>query len=321
MDSPDLLVASVSALIAACTRSVKKLASRLGLNSLKGDEYMSRATREMVPRGLVFAVGTAMAATVAFAASVNASLLDDTEYETVFDGTEASFDENWKAITPASGRGGFLLPGDGTMRSFSGGLGGLWLYMDQYGDFSIKLEWRDDSPVALRGNSGVLVRFPTPSTGLLSCLNRPTCGYEVQINDSPDRDPRLTGSIYGFQDLDLEQAEVTPRGTWNTYEILAIGQHYTVTRNGEIINDYLSVPGLTFPGRPTDPGSAGRLLSGYIGFQAHGDANDVVSFRNIQIRAIPEPSTAALLGIVALLLVSIIRPHRVVRTRENNIPV
>jgi len=283
MDSPDLLVASVSALIAACTRSVKKLASRLGLNSLKGDEYMSRATREMVPRGLVFAVGTAMAATVAFAASVNASLLDDTEYETVFDGTEASFDENWKAITPASGRGGFLLPGDGTMRSFSGGLGGLWLYMDQYGDFSIKLEWRDDSPVALRGNSGVLVRFPQPSVGLLSCLNQPTCGYEIQVNDSPDRDPKMTGSVYGFQDLSVEAAQVTPKGTWNTYEIRVIGEHYTVIRNGVIINDYLSRPGLTFSGRPTDPGSSGRKLSGYVGLQFHGDSNDVVSYRNVQI--------------------------------------
>ena len=307
MASTKSLVASVSALIAACTKSMNKLASRLQRSSLTGDEGLSRTRGEMVVRGVVFAVATVMAPTAAFATPI-----------TIFDGTQASF-ENLVYVGP-NPLGGFFLPGDGTMRSRPGGLGAIW-YPVPFGDFDLTLEWRDDSPLALAGNSGVLVRFPTPSTGLLSCLNRPTCGYEVQINDSPDRDPRLTGSIYGFQDLDLEQAEVTPRGTWNTYEILAIGQHYTVTRNGEIINDYLSVPGLTFPGRPTDPGSAGRLLSGYIGFQAHGDANDVVSFRNIQIRAIPEPSTAALLGIVALLLVSIIRPHRVVRTRENNIPV
>lgn len=288
MASPELFSASLSALIAACTRSAHKSASRLGLNSLKGDEHMGRTFREMILRRRVFAVGTAMAATVAFAAPGIASPIDaldeaDTEYEAVFDGTAASFQKNWMAVTPASGRGGFLLPGDGTMRSFSGGLGGLWLYLNQYGDFSIKLEWRDDSPVALSGNSGVLVRFPQPSVGLLSCLNRPTCGYEIQVNDSPDRDPKMTGSVYGFQDLSVEAAKVTPKGTWNTYEVRAVGEHYTVIRNGVVINDYLSRPGLTFSGRPTDPGSSGRKLSGYVGLQFHGDSNDVVSYRNVQI--------------------------------------
>jgi Domain of Unknown Function (DUF1080) len=292
MASLGSFAAPVSPSIAVRTRSVTKSASMLGLNSLKRYEYTSRMTRKMALRGLAFAVGTVLATTVAFAPAANASniLVPDTEYQTVFDGTAASFQKNWVPVTPASGRGGYTLPGNGTMQSVPGGLGGLWLNLHQYGDFSIKLEWRDDSPLPLAGNSGVLTRFPVPSTGLLSCLNKPTCGYEIQVNDSPDRDPRITGSVYGFQDNGVAQGMVTPRGTWNTYQVQVVGEEYTITRNGVVINDYLSIPGLTFghgeapsEARPTDPGSSGRKLSGYVGIQFHGDANDVVSYRNVQI--------------------------------------
>jgi hypothetical protein len=65
-----------------------------------------------------------------------------------------------------------------------------------------------------------------------------------------------------------------------------VGQQYTVTRNGEVINEFLNVPGLPFPGRPDDPGSSGRGLVGYVGLQAHGAPQDVVSFRNVRIRDI-----------------------------------
>ena len=44
------------------------------------------------------------------------------------------------------------------------------------------------------------------------------------------------------------------------------------------------VPGVPVPGRPDDPGSSGRGLVGYIGLQAHGAEQDVVSFRNVRIR-------------------------------------
>ena len=113
------------------------------------------------------------------------------------------------------------------------------------------------------------------------------CGHEIQINDSPDGppfDPRKTGSIYGFADLNATQARVTPKGVWNDLEIRVVGQHYTVIRNGVVINEYENVPGVPFPGRPNDPDSSSRGLVGYIGLQAHGAPKDVVSFRNIRIK-------------------------------------
>jgi hypothetical protein len=51
-----------------------------------------------------------------------------------------------------------------------------------------------------------------------------------------------------------------------------------------VINEFENAPGLPFPGRPDDPGSDSRDLVGYIGLQAHGAPNDVVSFRNVRIK-------------------------------------
>ncbi|WP_407319632.1 DUF1080 domain-containing protein [Isoptericola halotolerans] len=223
-----------------------------------------------------------------------------TGYEPLFDGTQESF-----AAWAYAGDGGFDHVDDGSIRSrvgADGGFGTLWYPHEEYTDFSLRLKFRDDAPGDLRGNSGVQVRFPElwrpvegcpttfngSETGNLSWI-AVNCGHEIQINDSPEtgsNDPRKTGSIYGFADLDLAQAMPTPKGTWNDLEIRVVGQHYTVLRNGVVINEFENVPGLPFPGRPNDPDSSSRGLSGYVGLQAHGSAPDVVSFRDVRIRSL-----------------------------------
>jgi hypothetical protein len=219
-------------------------------------------------------------------------------YEVIFDGSRRCF-EKWRYTGGAS----MTLQHDGTVKSGPGapGLGVLWYKARPYGDFTLRLQFRDDSPIAgRRANSGVQVRFPAPKGPVPGC---PTtfngseqnndawisvnCGHEVQINDSPDaagNDPRKTGSIYGFADLDSAASKPTPPGVWNDLEITVIGQHYTVVRNGELINEYENLPDVPFPGRPLDPDSSSRGLVGYIGLQAHGGDADVVSFRNVRIR-------------------------------------
>jgi Domain of Unknown Function (DUF1080) len=144
------------------------------------------------------------------------------------------------------------------------------------------------------------VRFPSLAAPLAGC---PTtfngneqnnlswiavnCGHEIQINDSPEvgnNDPRKTGSIYGFKDLNLTQARPTAKGVWNDFEVRVVGQHYTVIRNGVVINEYENVPGVPLQGRPLDPLSDARKLVGYVGLQAHGSAPDIESFRNVRVR-------------------------------------
>jgi len=249
---------------------------------------------------LVVAVAFAAPAAAITPAVVEPPAADD-GYDVILDGTQESFDA-WEY----AGDGGFDLLEDGTVRSrvgATGGFGTLWYPVQQYGDFSLILEFRDDAPGDARANSGVQVRFPALSGPVEGC---PTtfngsetnnlswiavnCGHEVQINDSPEggsNDPRKTGSVYGFADLDLDRAMPTPKGTWNTYEVRVVGQHYTVIRNGVVINEYENRPGVPFPGRPLDPDSSSRGLVGYVGLQAHGSAPDVVSYRDVRVRELP----------------------------------
>ena len=218
-------------------------------------------------------------------------------YVTILDGSRKCFAQ-WRYAGGASA----TLQRDGTVQTGAGtdGLGVLWFAARPYGDFSLRLQFRDDAAAPARANSGVQVRFPAPKSPTPGCpttfdgneQDNPAwvavnCGHEIQINDSADggtADPRKTGSIYGFDDIDAATARVTPLGTWNDLEITVVGQHYTVTRNGVVINEYENVPDVPFPGRPNDPDSSSRGLVGYLGLQAHGGENDIVSFRNVRVR-------------------------------------
>ena len=118
------------------------------------------------------------------------------------------------------------------------------------------------------------------------------CGEEVQINDSPDvgaPDPRKTGSIYGFADLDATRSGADVRsgqvGTWHTMEIRTVGQQYTVLVDGTVINQWDGAVPMRFPDRGLGdpPTMARQLASGYVGLQAHGDG-DVVEYRDVRVK-------------------------------------
>ncbi|WP_443673254.1 OmpL47-type beta-barrel domain-containing protein [Micromonospora coerulea] len=204
-------------------------------------------------------------------------------YQPILDSTAASFGR-WQQV----GAGGFTRNADGSITSKPvPGLGMLWFPVTAYGDFSLKLRWRDDAPGDGRANSGVFVRFPDVRQH--PAESRPEWvaikyGHELQILDRPDGDQYKSGSVYGFDRVDLAGAHVTAKGTWNDYEIRVVGQHYSVFRNGELINEYVNTPDAVFsPPRADDPGGAGRQSArGYLGLQNHGTA-DVISFRDVRI--------------------------------------
>ncbi|WP_078887804.1 OmpL47-type beta-barrel domain-containing protein [Streptomyces sp. NRRL S-118] len=206
-------------------------------------------------------------------------------YRTLFDGSAETFSA-WQHV----GGGAFALNGDGSMTSSTTvpGMGMLWFPRRQYGDFSLKLRWRDDAPGTGHANSGVFVRFPYVHEHPEE--SRPEWvaikfGHEVQILDRPDGDMYKTGSVYGFDRVGLGGAGVTPKGTWNDYEIRVEGQHYSVFRNGVLINEFDNTGGQEFrPARDGDPGTDGRrYATGYIGLQVHG-TTDVVSYRDIRVK-------------------------------------
>ncbi|MEU9435231.1 family 16 glycoside hydrolase [Streptomyces sp. NPDC048252] len=206
-------------------------------------------------------------------------------YRTILDGSAGSF-AKWQQV----GGGSFAQNGDGSITSGTSreGLGMLWFPERKYGDFSLKLQWRDDAPGTGNANSGVFVRFPWVHDHAEE--SRPEWvaikyGHEVQVLDRPDGDMYKTGSVYGFDRVGLAGAGVTQKGTWNDYEIRVVDQHYSVYRNGVLINEFDNTGGQEFsPPRADDPGTDGRrFASGYLGLQVHG-TTDVVSYRDIRIK-------------------------------------
>ncbi|MEU6241495.1 family 16 glycoside hydrolase [Streptomyces sp. NPDC047024] len=206
-------------------------------------------------------------------------------YRDLFDGTESSLSK-WEQV----GGGHFTLTGDGAITSSTTvqGMGMLWFPERKYGDFSLKLRFRDDAPGTGNANGGVFIRFPNVHNHPEE--SRPewvaiNYGHEIQILDSPTGDMYKTGSVYGFDRVGLGGAGVTPKGTWNDYEIRAEGQHFTVLRNGVVINEFDNVGGQVFtPPRAGDPGTDGRrYATGYIGLQVHS-TTDVISYRDIRIK-------------------------------------
>ncbi|WP_199847983.1 OmpL47-type beta-barrel domain-containing protein [Streptomyces dysideae] len=206
-------------------------------------------------------------------------------YRKILDGSAESF-AKWQHV----GGGSFGLNADGSITSGTtkAGLGMLWFPQRKYGDFSLRLQWRDDAPGTGNANSGVFVRFPWAHDHPEE--SRPEWvaikyGHEVQVLDRPDGDMYKTGSVYGFDRVGLAGAGVTQKGTWNDYEIRVVDQHYSVYRNGVLINEFDNLGGQDFaPPRSDDPGTDGRrFASGYLGLQVHG-TTDVVSYRDIRIK-------------------------------------
>jgi len=206
-------------------------------------------------------------------------------YRKILDGTAESF-AKWQQV----GGGSFGLNADGSITSGTtkGGLGMLWFPERKYGDFSLRLQWRDDAPGTGNANAGVFVRFPWVHDHPEE--SRPEWvaikyGHEVQVLDRPDGDMYKTGSIYGFDRVGLAGAGVTQKGTWNDYEIRVVDQHYSVYRNGVLINEFDNTGGQEFvPPRSDDPGTDGRrFASGYVGLQVHG-TTDVISYRDVRIK-------------------------------------
>jgi hypothetical protein len=215
--------------------------------------------------------------------------------EVLFDGTAETFDR-WRMVGPGS----FELTDEGNMRTV-GGLGMLWYPERELGDVAVQLQWRDAREDGRRSNGGVFVRFPDPeqAVALPPTTRHPCqlglglflaewvaiqCGHEVQVNDA-DVDPKKTGSVYNFRDLDVEQARYSEFGAWNDYEVRTVGggsYDLTVVRNGEVINRFANTPGQR-PARAFDPPTDLRqFASGYLGLQNHG-GEDTIEYRDVRV--------------------------------------
>ena len=139
-------------------------------------------------------------------------------------------------------------------------------YDGEVGDHDFKdFEFRAEVMTTPNSNSGIYFHTEFQERGW------PSVGYESQVNNSYDVDPRRTASLYGVDD----NTEITfPDNEWMDYYIKVQGKRILIKVNGHIITDYTE---------PDDVEGTRKLTSGTIALQGH-DANSKVFYRNIYVR-------------------------------------
>ncbi len=90
-------------------------------------------------------------------------------------------------------------------------------------------------------------------------------GYEAQVNNT-HRDPRKTGSLYGFVDV---RKQLVKDNQWFTQHVTVRGNHIVIRVNGKVVVDFV------------DPKNTYR--EGYIALQQH-DPGSVVRYRKIMVK-------------------------------------
>ncbi len=108
----------------------------------------------------------------------------------------------------------------------------------------------------------------------------PSKGYECQVNNSFDKDPRRTASLYAVKDV---TEKLVPDDTWFDYHIKVQDKKITISINDKVITEYTEQEGDKRGG-----GMEGRWIKdgGTFAFQAH-DPGCEVFFKDIMVKPLP----------------------------------
>jgi hypothetical protein len=108
----------------------------------------------------------------------------------------------------------------------------------------------------------------------------PNNGFEVQVNNTYNKDPRKTGSLYQVQDVLTIQAE---DDKWFTEHIIVKGNRVVVKIDDRVVVDWRQDADYElpedFPGR--------TISSGTFALQGH-DPGSTVYYKNIRVKVLPE---------------------------------
>lgn len=105
----------------------------------------------------------------------------------------------------------------------------------------------------------------------------PDKGFEVQVNNTYERDPRKTGSLYMVQDYKERSAD---DNKWYTEHIVVKGNNVQIFVDGKKVTDWTQPEGFKGPNKDM----AGRVLgSGTFALQGH-DPGSTVYYRNIRVK-------------------------------------
>lgn len=132
-------------------------------------------------------------------------------------------------------------------------------------NFHLKAEVK----TAPNSNAGIYFHTKFQETGW------PKYGFEVQVNNSYDKDPRRTSSLYAVKDVKEPAAK---DNVWYTQEIIVQGKKVTLKVDGKTQVEYEEPAG-----QKAGTDFTRVLDEGTFALQAH-DAGSRVYFRNIQVK-------------------------------------
>ena len=162
-----------------------------------------------MPRKHALTTGLIAAGSLMLAMSVPSSAQNADEWTVLLDGTSLegwnqTGDANWRIV-------------DGAAQADMGG--GHLVTPDSYTDFVLRVEFWVDEPA----NSGIFIRCQDPTDpGADSC-------YEVNIYDTRPDPSYGTGAIVNFATIENMPLAAN---RWNTYQIIAQGDHLVTILNG-----------------------------------------------------------------------------------------
>jgi hypothetical protein len=136
----------------------------------------------------------------------------------------------------------------------------------EFRDFELKVDVMT-KPVS---NGGIHILTKYQETGW------PAQGFEVQVNNSYEKDFRKTGSLYQVAD---NKENVADDNKWFTEHVIVKGNRIEVFVDGKKVTDWTQPEGW----KGTE-GWPGRIIqAGTIGFQAH-DPGSTVYYKNVRIK-------------------------------------
>ncbi|MDE6543378.1 MAG: DUF1080 domain-containing protein [Muribaculaceae bacterium] len=206
--------------------------------------------------------------------------------EEAADGFELLFDG--RSMHKWTGNKVNYTPVDGTIYvNAQYGSGGNLYTVDEFSDFILRFEFMFEKEGV---NNGIGIRTPM---GVDAAYH----GMEIQVldHDAPIykglRPYQVHGSVYGI--IPAKRVVFPGLGVWNTEEIRAVGDHITVTVNGEVILDgnireATQGHNVAPEGEKSNPYTVDHLnhpglfnKSGHVGFLGHGSG---IKFRNVRIK-------------------------------------
>jgi 3-keto-disaccharide hydrolase len=136
-------------------------------------------------------------------------------------------------------------------------------------NFELKVEVK----AAHNSNSGIYFHTKYQEEGW------PAKGFETQVNNTYEKDPKKTGSLYAVKNV---TEQLVPDDTWWEQYVIVNGKRVIIKINGKTAVDYTEPD----DAKPSEPNFERLIGEGTFALQAH-DPNSKVYYRSVKVKRLP----------------------------------